>query len=156
MLTPITYTTYDWLSQNAGYSIFKAAVDATGLQDIFDINTKDEVTKPRPFTLLIEHDSIYNKGGVHALQDLENMVSPDRTDYTDSSNPLYNYVRYHMITESHFLNDFVGNSTNYTTYSEIPLNVNGAGIDILVNTRENRYSIPLFTRVIQPILIISE
>ena len=63
MLTPITYTTYDWLSQNQGYSIFKAAIDVTGLQGIFDINTKDEVTKPRPFTLLIEHDSIFNKGG---------------------------------------------------------------------------------------------
>jgi uncharacterized surface protein with fasciclin (FAS1) repeats len=133
MLTPITYTTYDWLSVNQGYSIFKAAVDATGLQGMYDINTKDEVTKPRPFTLLIEHDSIFNKGGVHSLQDLENMISPDKTDYTDPSNPLYNYILYHMITETHFLNDFVGVSTNYTTYSEIPLNVNGAGIDILVN-----------------------
>jgi uncharacterized surface protein with fasciclin (FAS1) repeats len=133
MLTPITYTTYDWLSQNQGYSIFKAAVDVTGLQGKFEINTKDQVTKPRPFTLLIEHDSIFNKGGVHSLQDLENRISPDKTDYTDPSNPLYNYVLYHMLTETHFLNDFVGNSTNYTTYSEIPLNINGAGIDILVN-----------------------
>jgi uncharacterized surface protein with fasciclin (FAS1) repeats len=133
MLTPITYTTYDWISQNAGFSIFKAAVDATGLQSLFDINTKDEVTKPRPFSLLVEHDSIYNKGGIHTIEELENMISPDKTDYTDPSNPLYGYVRYHMITETHFLNDFEGINTNYTTYSEIPLNVNGTGIDILVN-----------------------
>jgi hypothetical protein len=133
MLIPITYTTYDWLSQNQGYSIFKAAVDITGLQDKFSINIKDVVTKPRPFTLLIEHDSIFNKGGVHTLEDLEHMISPDNTNYTDPSNPLYNYILYHMLTETHFLNDFVGTSTNYTTYSEIPLNINGAGIDILVN-----------------------
>jgi uncharacterized surface protein with fasciclin (FAS1) repeats len=133
MLTPITYTTYNWLTQHPGYSIFKQAIDATGLQDKFDINIKNEDTKPRPFTLLIEHDSIFNKGGVHTLQDLENMISPDKTDYTDPSNPLYNFILYHMLTETHFLDDFVGNSTNYTTYSEIPLNINGAGIDILVN-----------------------
>jgi uncharacterized surface protein with fasciclin (FAS1) repeats len=144
MLTPITYTTYDWLSVNQGYSIFKAAVDATGLQGMYDINTKDEVTKPRPFTLLIEHDSIFNKGGVHSLQDLENMISPDKTDYTDPSNPLYNYILYHMITETHFLNDFVGVSTNYTTYSEIPLNVNGAGIDILINKGKQVFDTTIF------------
>jgi uncharacterized surface protein with fasciclin (FAS1) repeats len=144
MLTPITYTTYDWLSVNQGYSIFKAAVDATGLQGMYDINTKDEVTKPRPFTLLIEHDSIFNKGGVHSLQDLENMISPDKTDYTDPSNPLYNYILYHMITETHFLNDFVGVSTNYTTYSEIPLNINGAGIDILVNKGKQVFDTTIF------------
>jgi uncharacterized surface protein with fasciclin (FAS1) repeats len=133
MLVPITFTTYDWLSQNPGYSIFKAAIDATGLQGMFDINTKDEVVKPRPFTLLIEHDSVFNQGGVQSLGDLESKISPDRTDYTDPANPLYNFILYHMITETHFLNDFVGVSTNYTTYSEIPLNINGAGIDILVN-----------------------
>jgi uncharacterized surface protein with fasciclin (FAS1) repeats len=133
MLMPITYTTYDWLAQHPGYSIFKEAIDVTGLQGMFDINTKDEVTKPRPFTLLIEHDTIFSKGNVHSLQDLENMISPDNSNYSDPSNPLYNYVLYHMLTETHFLNDFLENSTNYTTYSEIPLNINGSGIDILVN-----------------------
>jgi len=144
MLTPITYTTYDWLSLDPGYSIFKAAVDVTGLQGVFDINTKDEVTKPRPFTLLVEQDSIFNKGGVHTLQDLENMISPDNTDYTNPSNPLYNYVLYHMITETRFLNDFLNNSTNYTTYSEIPVNINGAGIDILVNKGKQVFDTLIF------------
>jgi hypothetical protein len=119
-------------------------VDVTGLQGLFDINTKDEVTKPRPFTLLIEHDSIYNKGGVHSLQDLENIISPGKTDYSDPSNPLYNYILYHMLTETRFLNDFLGISTNYTTYSEIPLNINGAGIDILVNKGKQVFDTLIF------------
>jgi hypothetical protein len=144
MLTPITYTTYDWLSQNQGYSIFKAAVDVTGLQALFDINTKDEVTKPRPFTLLVEHDTIFNKGGVYSLEDLEKMISPDNSDYSSPSNPLYNYVLYHMLTETRFLNDFLGISTNYTTYSEIPLNINGAGIDILVNKGKQVFDTTIF------------
>ncbi len=133
MLTPITNTTYDWIAQNPGYTIFKAAIDITGLEAVLDINTKDEVTKPRPFTLLIEHDSVYNKRGIHSIGDLEALVSPDNTDYTSTTNPLYNYVVYHMLTETHFLNDFVGSSTNYTTYSEIPLNINGNGIDLMIN-----------------------
>jgi len=144
MLVPITNTTYDWLSQNQGYSIFKAAVDVTGLQSIFDINTKDEITKPRPFTLLIEEDSIFSKSGIETIQDLEKRISPDNTNYSDPSNPLYNYVLYHMLTETHFLNDFLGNSTNYTTYSEIPLNINGAGIDILINKGKQVFDTVIF------------
>jgi uncharacterized surface protein with fasciclin (FAS1) repeats len=133
MLTPITFTTYDWIEQHTGYSIFKEAVDATGLQPMMDINTKDEITKPRPYTLLIEHDSVFNKRGIHNLSDLENRISPGRTDYTSPTNPLYNFLLYHMLAETKFLNDFVGVSTNYTTYSEIPVNINGVGLDIMIN-----------------------
>ena len=144
MLTPITYTTYDLISQDPGYSIFKAAIDITAQQGIFDINTKDEVAKPRPFTLLIEHDSIFAKAGINSLQDLENRISPDNNNYTDISNPLYNFVRYHMLTETRFLNDFLGNSTNYTTYSEIPLNINGIGIDININKGKQVFDTVVF------------
>jgi uncharacterized surface protein with fasciclin (FAS1) repeats len=133
MLIPVTNTTYDWLSQNAGYSIFKAAVDITGLQQAFDINTKDKVTKPRPFTLLLEADTVFAKKGIHTISDLEHLISPNDQDYTAADNPLKNFVFYHMITESRFINDFLNVATNYTTYSEIPLNINGTGLDILIN-----------------------
>jgi hypothetical protein len=61
------------------------------------------------------------------------MISPDRQDYTSTTNPLYNYTLYHILAESMFLNDFVDNATNYITYSEIPLNINGKGLDIAIN-----------------------
>jgi hypothetical protein len=49
-----------------------------------------------------------------------------------------------MLTETKFLNDFLGNSTNYTTYSEIPLNVNGIGIDILINKGKQVFDTVIF------------
>ena len=130
-LIPITYTTYDWLEQNQGYSIFKEAVDLTGLRETLDI--KIQTYDVRPFTLLIEHDTVLNKHQVYSLDDLKNLISPDDLDYTNPLNPLYNFVAYHVLVESMFLEDFVDRATNYTTYSEIPLLIDGMGLDIVIN-----------------------
>jgi len=132
MLTPVTYTTYGWLEQNQEYSIFRAAVDITGLRETFDINYKAE-PDVRPFTLLIEPDSVFNKKHIYSVQDLANLISPGNGNYTDTTNPLYNFMTYHLLTESRFLDDFEEVNTNYTTYSEIPLNINGLGLDIMIN-----------------------
>ncbi len=132
-LVPITYTSYDWLEQNQDLSIFKDLIDATGLKETIDFNLKDQTVTARPVTLLVEPDSVYHKRHINSLNDLANMISPGRQDYTNTSNPLYNYAIYHILAESMFLNDFVDNATNYITYSEIPLNINGKGLDIAIN-----------------------
>lgn len=132
-LKPITYPTYNWLEQNAGYSIFKAAADITGFDETMNLNVKEEDNEERPFTLFLEHDSVFNKYNINSLDDLINLVSPDEQDYTNPENPLYNFVGYHLIPENHFLDDFVGENTNFSTYSEVPLNINGTGLDILIN-----------------------
>jgi hypothetical protein len=108
-------------------------VDLVGLDELMDLNTKDEEKDQRPFTLFVEHDSIYNRNGIFSVEDLAAEISPGDDDYTSTSNPLYNFVAYHMLSESWFLADFVDISTNYTTYSDIPLNVNGLGLDVQVN-----------------------
>jgi uncharacterized surface protein with fasciclin (FAS1) repeats len=133
MLTPVTYTTYSWLASNPGYSIFKAAVDATHLKDTLNINLKSDTRKLRPCTLLVEHDSIFKRRNVLSFQDLANRISPNNTNYSNKTNLLYNYVAYHILEGGLFLDDFEGVATNYNTYSDIPLNVNGMGIDIAIN-----------------------
>ncbi|MBN2215664.1 MAG: fasciclin domain-containing protein [Bacteroidales bacterium] len=132
-LIPITFTTYDWLEQNQGYSIFREAVDLTGMKEKLDINLKAEAIDVRPSTLLIEHDSVFNKHQVFSLDDLISLISPDNQDYTDILNPLYNFVAYHVLVESIFLDDFMNIATNYTTYSEIPVLIDGRGLDIVIN-----------------------
>lgn len=133
VLSPVTFTTYDWLEQHPGYSIFKEAVDATGLKETLDLNAKDEDAAGRAFTLLLEHDSVFNRSGFQTFDDLVLRVSPENSDYTDPANPLYNFVAYHIITETKFLDDFAETSTNYITYSDVPLNINGLGLDLLIN-----------------------
>jgi uncharacterized surface protein with fasciclin (FAS1) repeats len=132
-LKPITSTTYGWLVLNPGYSIFKAAVDVTGLKDTMDLNSKEKAANSRSFTLLLEHDSVFNKKGIHSLSDLETLISPGNTNYSSKNNPLYNFVAYHILKDSKFLDNMFLVSTNYDTYSDIPLNINGMGIDIKIN-----------------------
>ncbi len=132
-LKPVTYTTYGWLEQNDGYDLFLSAVEATGYADDFDIDVKDEGETARPFTLLLEHDTVFGKRGIHTFEDLVADISPDDSDYTDELNPLNNFVAYHRLTEINFLDDFEDEATNYSTYSEIPLNINGLGLDIVIN-----------------------
>jgi uncharacterized surface protein with fasciclin (FAS1) repeats len=141
MLIPVTSTSYQWLGEHPGYSIFKALIDTTGLADDININTKDPDNLSRPITLLIEHDSVYEKENITSLEDLIILISPDRNDYTNVSNPLFNFAAYHILSESMFLADFVGRATNYTTYSEIPLHINGEFLDIAINKGKDTFDI---------------
>jgi len=133
-LIPITFTSYDWLEQNPELSIFKSVIDATGFQEMIDINLKDETVDTRSVTMLVEPDSIYKKRGIYTFDDLVTMISPDNSDYTSVSNPLHGYAGYHLIENTWFLNDFVENiPTNYITHSEVPLFINGRGLEIAIN-----------------------
>ena len=131
-LQPITYTTYGWLGKNTGYSIFKGALDLTGTKNLVDFNVK-EYENISPVTLFLEPDSVYNKSGIRNLTDLIKKISPDRQDYTNVTNPLYQYCTYHVLTGGRYINDFESKATNYTTFSEVPLNVNGLGVDLMIN-----------------------
>jgi uncharacterized surface protein with fasciclin (FAS1) repeats len=133
VLDPITYTTYEWLSLQTGFSVFKAAVELTGFDRIMNVNTGEGTGNYQPFTLLLEHDSVYRKRGINSIDELILRVSPDNEDYKNPSNPLYNFVGYHMLTGHFFLSDFVDIATNYTTYSEVALNINGLRSDIRIN-----------------------
>lgn len=131
-LKPITFTSYEWLQQNSGFSIIKEAFEATGAKDLINFDLKEN-EKQTPVTLLVEPDYIYKENGVNSFADLANMISPGNDDYTSTTNPLYNFCAYHVLTGSYYINDFEGKAPNYTTLSEIPLNINGFGNDILIN-----------------------
>jgi hypothetical protein len=132
-LVPVTLTTFEWLVEHEGYSLFLSAVEATGYKDLLDVDTKDENTDTRPFTLFLEHDSIFNLRGIHSFEDLASDVSPEDDDYTNVLNPLNNFIAYHLLTDIKFLDDFEEISTNYSTYSDIPLRIDGLGLDIAIN-----------------------
>lgn len=134
VLSPVVYTTYGWLEQHTNYSIFKAAVDLTGIRPIIDNNLKAPGQEYLPaVTLFVESDQIYNKYGIFSVEDLAKKISPNNSDYTDALNPFKNYMAYHVLRNRIFIDDFQGVSSNYNTYSEIPLLVNGLGIDIAIN-----------------------
>ena len=131
-LNPVTKTTYQLLGQNPAVSIFKEAVDLTGLQYTIDFNLKLD-NNALAATVLVEPDTVYRKRGIQSVNDLISVISPNNSDYTNSSNPLYNYVAYHFLEGNYFIDDFVNQNTNYNTYSAVPLQINGYGLDIAIN-----------------------
>lgn len=133
MLKPITLNSFGWLKMNPGYSILTAAIEATGINKILDVDMKLKDQLLKPFTMLVEPDAVYNKRNINSFDDLAQAISPDRTDYTNSTNPLNLFVGYHILTESEFLDDLQGRATNYNTFADIPLTINGLGLDIVIN-----------------------
>jgi uncharacterized surface protein with fasciclin (FAS1) repeats len=131
-LDPINYTTYNWLESEGDYSIFKEAVDLTGFKSILDINLKENDTI-RPITLLVESNEVFNSFGIFSVNDLISRISPDDNNYTSSRNSLYNFIGYHILNGNFFIDDFEGVNTNYTTLSDIPLSINGLGINFAIN-----------------------
>jgi len=69
VLRPISYTTFDWLADREDYSIFTAAVEATGFSELLSTNIKDDSATQTAVTLLLEPDSIYNKQGIYSMED---------------------------------------------------------------------------------------
>lgn len=137
VLIPITFTTKTWLDEHAGFEIFTAALELTGLSSLADINVKEE--KILPITVLAEPDSVYQNAGINSLEDLIARISPSDDNYTDTSNPLYNFVAYHVLSGSFFMDDFVDVSAAYTTFSEVPLNINGKGLDLQINKGKQNF-----------------
>ena len=141
MLTPITMNSYNWLKNRpSSFSIMTAAIEATGYDSIINVDMKLKNQTLQPFTLLIEPDSIFKKvnlhssiGNISSFEQLANAISPNRTDYRNSTNPLNIFVGYHILTGSKFLNELQADATNYGTFADIPLFINGKGLDIIIN-----------------------
>jgi len=66
-LIPITSTAYQRLEQNQALSIFKEAIDITGLQSVIDFDLKQDESSV-PVTLLVASNSVFNQSGVNSLQ----------------------------------------------------------------------------------------
>ncbi len=139
MLLPITYTTYEWLGSDPAFSIFFAAVEATGLEDAFSLIANDSLANSNAVTLLLEADSIFHKRGIYSFGDLADTISPGSNDYTDPQNPLHTFVAYHGIEGNYYLDDFEGKATNYSTFGDVPVNINGYGIDLAINKGKTVY-----------------
>lgn len=133
MMKPITMNSYGWLKSHPDYSIYTAALEATGIDRIIDVDMKLKDQPLQPFTMLIEPDSIYKMRNINSFAELAQAISPGRTDYTDISNPLNLFVGYHILKGSYFLDKIASANTNYDTFADIPLTINGLGLDIVIN-----------------------
>ncbi len=148
-LEPVTFTSFEWLQQNPDYSIFSEAVKATGFDAVLNRIILNDTVSESPITLFVEPDSIYRKNKIFSFSDLAKRISPVTTDYTDEFNPLYNFVGYHILAGSIFLSDFEEKGTNYTTYGNNPVYIDGNSIDLEIRSKDTLISVENDTTVLK-------
>jgi len=138
-LTPITFTTSQWLAQNPDFSIFNEAVKATGFDTVLNFSIYEEDSKALPVTLLVEPDSVYKRNNIFSVNDLAKKLGAIETDYKNPYNPVNIFVGYHILQGNSFLADFEGKSTNYISYADAPVLIDGKGVDLAINKGKTNY-----------------
>ncbi len=121
VMKPLVETIYDRLSENADYSIFFEAVEATGwdetLSTVYDTIQGDygsvSVVK-RNYTAFVVSNSTFGDDGISSLSDLASTVGAS-SDYTDTENALYQYVAYHILSSTRYIEDLYSFSGDDST-----------------------------------------
>ncbi len=129
VLTPLVETVYDRLAENADYSIFKEAVEATGwdktlstVQDTLYSEYGSAYVVKRNYTAFVVSNATFTESGISSLADLTSKVGAT-TDYKNTENALNRYVAYHLMESSKHIEELFsfpdGDSTTvWTTLAE--------------------------------------
>ena len=133
VLEPVNYSGVQWLIDNPNFSILSQALDITGLRDtlgVYRTTSSGKLVKNR-YTILAEHDSIYNRSGINSIDDLIDEYATPGLPYTDPENGLYQFAAYHVLEGENFLVDF-DQTRNYNTYANAPV-LMASGLEVRIN-----------------------
>lgn len=104
VLTPVTETLWDKL-QNPDFTIFKEAVELTGLREMLNTIVKMEegasgqlLQRKYRYTLFAVPNSIFIANGINDITALKSYLNA-ASDYTMASNELNKYVTYHLVNQ---------------------------------------------------------
>ncbi len=133
VLEPVAFSSYDWLLQNEDYSILAEALTITGLADTMGIMTYNQTGNlvKNLYTVLAEPDSIFHKAGIQNMDDLILRYNSPGHEYDDVENDFYQFVAYHLLESSYFLDEF-SDVSNYNSYANSPVQIS-AGFEIKIN-----------------------
>jgi uncharacterized surface protein with fasciclin (FAS1) repeats len=124
MLTPVVFTSYQWVEQRSDFTIFNELLNKCGLADTLNAFELDELGREvyNEYTLFAESDLLYAANGILSFDDLTKAIDPAAgQDYTNPGNPVNKYARYHVLEKSVFLDEFA--SEVYNTYGDFPVSV---------------------------------
>jgi uncharacterized surface protein with fasciclin (FAS1) repeats len=120
---------YDWLQQQDDYSILAQAVRLSGLRSRLWWEK---------YTILAEHDTIYNRSGIHTVEDLIAHIATPGMALSNRDNKFYQFAAYHFVGGEFYMNDFNWGNYNYTTLASKPLTIS-VGVDIKFNPGVDTY-----------------
>lgn len=111
VLTPLVETLYDRLDENVNYSIFKEAIELTGwdktLSTSYDTLYSEEgniTVIKRNYTLLVVNDEVFAQNSVNNVNDLILTLGAS-DDFTNNENALYQYISYHILSQTQYIED---------------------------------------------------
>ncbi len=125
VLDPPTKSVAERIVENSDYSIFSAALEATGLYDT--LNVADNW-----YTVFVENDSVYNANDITSYQDLYDTYC-NTGDPTNIEDSLYLYMAYHCIEGCDYMSDLIQESAIETLASEEVITVTDASDSIIIN-----------------------
>lgn len=131
VLTPASKTLAQLIEGNANYSIFTAALKATGFYDTLNILPAANVTRPY-LTAIAVPNSAYAAENITTAAQLI-------AKYSKTGNPknptdsLFLYCAYHILPENAYLADLIGSSSHKTLAPSEIITDQLIGQDILIN-----------------------
>lgn len=126
MLTPVVFTSYEWLEKKSDFSIYTELLSKCGLSDTLNQFELDEMGRKvyNEYTIFAESNDLYAKNNIFSFADLVQAIDTSSTpaqDFTSSTNPVNKYARYHILEKSVFLDEFA--TDVYNTYGDFPIAV---------------------------------
>lgn len=122
---------YDWLQQQDGYSILANAVRLSGLRSRLWWDK---------YTILAEHDSVYQKNGIHTVEDLIARIATPGMQLSNRNNTFHLFAAYHFVGGEYYLNDFDWGNKTYTTLATGKSLAIDVGVEIKINQGIDTYA----------------
>ncbi len=137
MLTPVVFTSYEWVEQSSDFTIFSELLNKCGLVPSLNAFERDELGREvyNEYTLFAESNALYAANGILSFADLVKAINPSGAasqDYTNTTNAVNRYAGYHVLEKSVFLDEFA--TGVYNTYGNLPVSVDLDSI-IKINVR---------------------
>jgi uncharacterized surface protein with fasciclin (FAS1) repeats len=133
VLVPSKKTVYDLLSENANYSIFKEAIDATGYNKILDTLLYTNDTTPNWVTLLAQSNAVYAANNIYSYSQLKAKYTKPAADVSLPGDSLHMYIGYHILSDLKFLADLVVTPAHATVVPQEVITITLQGQNVLAN-----------------------
>jgi len=110
----LTKSVYDVLSDDGGYTIFKAGLDECGFSDTLDLISipYGNIQAKVYYTILAVPDTLYQREGINNIADLVAKYDTDG-DHKSDTNGFFQYIENHLLAGTNYFTKFNSKKTIY-------------------------------------------
>jgi hypothetical protein len=108
VISPVKINIYDLIASDPAYKLFAKGLEVTGLIDTLKLVSfpYGRKTARVRFTVLAVPDTIFNRYGIHTIDDLVSHFTDQPDSVTYLQNDFYRYMEYHCMAGTYYLSGF--------------------------------------------------